>query len=707
MCSGSLWRRSRESAASYRNTPATRCHLPWRDERLCHRARPGLRQGWPTLRRYLQPTWRARWWNYYERGVSYAAGAFWDDAIADLRAAIKQRDKDQRRARTYGLHFLDYFPHRELGVVYYRLRRYPEAIRELETSLSSVDNAKAKLYLNRARKARLEQAGLDTTSPQIRLDAPADGLVTNRFSVTVAGRADDDTYVAAVALQGRSQFIELAAPRIVFTQVVPLRDGANAIRIVVRDLVGHETRKRMTVHLDRHGPLVSIDAVEVVGMPPRPHARVQGVVADRSPIARFELAGRRVPVGTATPSAFRQEVPISPRTASLPFEVADTIGNVTRGEIALRLPVQAPVREGKARTPRLTRWAALQPDAVMTDATPVALIRVARRRDREPPVIKLRDVGERLTVYEDRVYLEGQAVDASAITVLSVNGEPFPHAKAHQLFFGSMLALTEGDNVIRVEATDEAGNTAQRTLVVTREIPPMRQIESRLKVSLLPLAKQGRISGLDETVDDVLFTTLVNQRRFDLAERPRLEKILQELKLSQTDLVDPATAVKLGKIVAAEGAMIGKVNETPHSLEVFVRFVDVETWLVLAAVDIYDDVEASQVFPPQRMRGLMEGLAWKLQRRFPLVEGYVAEKDGKTLLTDLSEAQGIRQHMKLIIYREGKTLTHPRTGKILQRPGQILGEARIKTVSRDLSEAALLSSQENGRVQELDRVMTK
>ena len=36
--------------------------------------------------------WRGRWWNYYERGSSYAEGEFWPEAIADLQEAIKQRD---------------------------------------------------------------------------------------------------------------------------------------------------------------------------------------------------------------------------------------------------------------------------------------------------------------------------------------------------------------------------------------------------------------------------------------------------------------------------------------------------------------------------------------------------------------------------------------------------------------------------------------
>jgi len=126
--------------------------------------------------------WRGRWWNHYERGISYADGEFWDDAIADFQAALGQRQEDQRRARTYGLHFMDYFPHRELGIVYYRLARYPEAIHELETSLRSEETAKAKFYLNRARKSLLEQTRRDPTPPRIVLASPPDGLLTNRFT---------------------------------------------------------------------------------------------------------------------------------------------------------------------------------------------------------------------------------------------------------------------------------------------------------------------------------------------------------------------------------------------------------------------------------------------------------------------------------------------------------------------------------------------
>jgi len=79
---------------------------------------------------------RHRWWNYYERGLSFAEGEFFPEAVSDLEEAIQQRTRDQRMARTYGMHFMDYFPHRELGIVYYETGDFEGAKRELEVSLS-------------------------------------------------------------------------------------------------------------------------------------------------------------------------------------------------------------------------------------------------------------------------------------------------------------------------------------------------------------------------------------------------------------------------------------------------------------------------------------------------------------------------------------------------------------------------------------------
>ena len=84
------------------------------------------------------------------------------------------------------------------------------------------------------------------------------------------------------------------------------------------------------------------------------------------------------------------------------------------------------------------------------------------------------------------------------------------------------------------------------------------------------------------------------------------------------------------------------------------------------------------------------------------------DKEGKVLLTSLSESHGVKPHMKLVIFRAGEEVKHPRTGRILQRPDILLGEARITEVSKDLCEVKLLSLKQPGDdVQELDKVITK
>ena len=650
--------------------------------------------------------WRGRWWNHYERGISYADGEFWDDAITDFQAALAQRQEDQRRARTYGLHFMDYFPHRELGIVYYRLARYPEAIHEPETSLHSEETAKAKFYLNKARKSLLEQTRRDTTPPRIVLASPLDGLLTNRFSVEVAGYVEDEAYVSGITVDGQALFIELAEPRLTFTQEVALHDGPNTIDIVAVDLLGQQAQQRLTVYVDRQGPLVSVERVELLGTPSQQQVRVQGFLADRSRIQRFVLAGNPVPLQVGPEWIFRQEVPVTPGTASLPFEVEDTAGNVTPGEIALMPPASRPpgTRQGTPALPLFPRWASLYPGTVFADlgALRSVPIQMAQRSDREPPVIKLALLEDRESVYDDAIYLEGEVTDQRAITAFAINGESLWRRKTQQLFFGQKFLLREGDNAFRLEAVNEAGTTARRDLVVNRAVQKARQLGSRLRVVCIPFEKKGTPAVLAETVYDSLFDAFDSQKRFDFVERHQLDAILSELKLSQTDLVDPATAAKIGKIAAAEGILIGTAVETPPALEVYARFVDVETSVVLAAADIY-----GEELTLRTMKTLMEGLAWKLRRHFPLVEGSVIERKGKELFVDLTSSQGVMRYMKLIVFREGQESKHPMTGKMLKKPDTPLGEALITAVSTDLSAATLLHPERSEDVQELDKVITK
>lgn len=651
--------------------------------------------------------WRERWWNYYERGRSYAEGEFWQEALVDFQTAIRQRAADQRQARTYGLHYVDYFPHRELGVVYYRLGRYAEAIRALESSLQSVESAKAKFYLNRARKALLEQTGRDRQPPRIRVDSPSQGLLTNQFTIPVVGVVEDDTYVSIVIINGQSLFIELAEPRINFAHEVPLQDGSNTIDIVAEDLVGRQTSQRLVVQLDRRGPLVGVHRATPVGQPSERRVLVEGFLSDQSAITRFVLGGRPMPVPAVSEWEFREEVSLPFDGEVIAFEAEDMAGNVTQGAIALAIDThrQPAIRKGRAPESPPPQWAFLaDTQADVTDLPPFSAP-YAAKRESSPARIDLRGtLKEQAVFYEERIYLEvtvASHVDRE-ITAFSINGESLWRRRGRWLFFNFWAPLQLGENRFLLEALDDAGEIARKEVIVTRHEEEVKSVDARLRVALLPFHMQENPSGSTEIAYGHLLAAFLQQRRFQMVERARLDALLEEHKIARTELVDPRTRLNLGKLLAAEGMLFGVLSEKLQALEVFVRLVDVETGAVLANEDVY-----GEHLRPREVQDLMEGLAWKIRQRVPLVEGFIIEREGRTIFTDLTREHRVQPYMKLIVFRDGGVVIDPRTERLRRRPGKRMAEARIETISADLSEAVLLQPDEARDVQQGDKVITK
>lgn len=121
---------------------------------------------------------REEWYSYQERAESYLAGECYEPALSDFEQAIKLRaavDRaadipgcDQRQARSYGMHFLDFFAHRGRGVALYNLGRVDDSIKELEFSLQCVESAQAQYWLDQARAKKLQQSGGDAQDPAIK-----------------------------------------------------------------------------------------------------------------------------------------------------------------------------------------------------------------------------------------------------------------------------------------------------------------------------------------------------------------------------------------------------------------------------------------------------------------------------------------------------------------------------------------------------------
>lgn len=94
---------------------------------------------------------QTKFYQYYSDGLDYVEKKDWLRAIQEFRSAISLEFEDAARKRTYGTRFIEYFPHREIGICHYFLGEKANAIKELELSTAYESSDRANEYLNMMR----------------------------------------------------------------------------------------------------------------------------------------------------------------------------------------------------------------------------------------------------------------------------------------------------------------------------------------------------------------------------------------------------------------------------------------------------------------------------------------------------------------------------------------------------------------------------
>jgi hypothetical protein len=320
-------------------------------------------------------------------------------------------------------------------------------------------------------------------------------------------------------------------------------------------------------------------------------------------------------------------------------------------------------------------------------------------QDTRAPEIILRGWTDKQTVYLEKVYLEGQVKGESPVVGLEINSKPILKRKGKLILFSQFIELADGEHQIVIRARDEKGQVTKKTISIIRRIPKALQLAERMSLTVLPFDQKGDLTAASDFFQDFMIDAIVNQDRFQVVERNKLDIILQEQKLSRTHLFDDKTALKIGRLVAAQSLMAGSIIQSRLGSEIIARMIDTETSDILAVVDIYDEVTDIS-----SMRSLSEGLAIKFHREFPLIDGVVVQKKGNSIFTDLGKGK-IKIRRRLIVFRE-EPIKHPVTGKWLGSDNVILGRARVTQVMPELSKADILDGKTE-TIKPLDKVITE
>jgi TolB-like protein len=91
---------------------------------------------------------QSKFYQYYSDGQDYIEKKDWLRAIQEFRSAISLEFEDAARKRTYGTRFIEYYPHREIGICHYYLGEKQDAIKELELSAAYESSERASEYLD-------------------------------------------------------------------------------------------------------------------------------------------------------------------------------------------------------------------------------------------------------------------------------------------------------------------------------------------------------------------------------------------------------------------------------------------------------------------------------------------------------------------------------------------------------------------------------
>ena len=266
-----------------------------------------------------------------------------------------------------------------------------------------------------------------------------------------------------------------------------------------------------------------------------------------------------------------------------------------------------------------------------------------------PPLIEVKNWTEEQEIQLDQVYLERTVTSAERVAVLTVNGRPLLKDPSRYASFSCLAKLDEGPNTVIIEASDQLG-----------------------------------------------------RRRFDLVERQKLEAVLGELKLSRSEVVDATATLRLGKILTAHGLLLGTFWAQEGTVEIDLRLVDVETSLVVAAVDVYgEEVDA------RKLKELCQGLVLKLCDELPVIEGAVLEVRGAAALTDLGQASKVKKGMRCLLFQEGEPIRHPLSGATVGTRTEPLAHGVIQSVVDQTSEVEMIEKDAPSRVKPLHRVITQ
>jgi Curli production assembly/transport component CsgG len=237
-----------------------------------------------------------------------------------------------------------------------------------------------------------------------------------------------------------------------------------------------------------------------------------------------------------------------------------------------------------------------------------------------------------------------------------------------------------------------------------RESPGDGWTSTPLTLALLDVQTQGTLpsrAGEEEFLFLRMAAGLRASGRIAIVERAILDKLLEELKLSASDLTDPQIALRVGKILAARLIATGSFTRFGDEGRLGIRVIETETTRIKASV-----IEPMSL--AQGIDGVVERvsstLLQQLHEAYPL-QGRIAQVTPQGIIVNIGTEQGVTSGRRLQVFGTEEPIE--RDGKIVAYRGLPVGLIEVTNVEATLSQAKVLEQavpfQAGWKVKEVQR----
>jgi hypothetical protein len=203
----------------------------------------------------------------------------------------------------------------------------------------------------------------------------------------------------------------------------------------------------------------------------------------------------------------------------------------------------------------------------------------------------------------------------------------------------------------------------------------------------MDLEDKGGLSdrdGLSIVLSSQLGADLNGSGRLKVVDRAILDQLLAELNLGSSDLADPETALKLGRVLAARLIGTGSLLHLPRGTLMSLRLIDTETTAVPLVINRELD---SQADLSKSVRTLSREILTAIIEKYPL-KAYVVQTNGDQVMLNLGSKQGVVQGTRFEAIEEAPPVSY--RGRLLQAAPRNIAQIEIVKVEPDLSYARVL-----------------